>query len=552
MTMKMKKLGLFALAVLVVVLLFTLVGGRGNDGASVPAFSTVKVNNPAAQRKSQLTVTCPAYSGNFNPLYLADETDQAATRLVFDPLVEPSADGTPTPVLAQFEISPDGKIYTFTLEKNASFSDGTPVTAQDIAFTWHVLYDPAYDGHLLTSRPALAGSDAYTAGTASSIYGIEILDNRTIRATLDAPDASALFTLGVAPLSKAYYGTNYTPGHLDTLLLQLSRPMGCGQYALTELTMEQLTFERCKGYYRGAPSYESVLFVVADPDKAASMLLDGTSDLDLTGGSRQIQTNDYDYLVSRVYAGDSLGLLGFSLKTKELTDPAARKAIALCVDRQALIDLALPNQAVPHTAPVSLGSWAGSGVPSAGIAGPAAAAALLEQNGYAKNTSGVYQKNGVPLQVVYTVTKNNPVSEALAAQLSENLPKAGIRLTVRSADYATLLNQIEVGKAELWFMAYGAPFDPDPSPLLATGGAFNFFGYSNSVVDSLLQLALQQQDSTRRADLYSQIWTALDNDPPFVVLYQREARAVCNIRCQDLAFNAVRPVTADFYLLKTK
>ncbi len=549
----MKKIGLLALAVLIVVLLFTLIGGRGEgDGISLPAFSTVKIDNPAASRKGQLVVTCPAYSGNFNPLYLSDPADEAVTRLLFDPLVEPAQDGTPTAVLANHTVSSDGRTYTFTIQDDALFSDGSKVTAQDVAFTWLVLYDPAYDGHLATRRPALAGSNAYTQGTADSISGITIVDEKTISATLDAPDASALFTLGVAPLSKAYYGADYAPGKLDALLLQLSRPMGCGQYSLTTLTMEQLTFARCKDYYRGAPSYETVIFNVTDANTAAAMLLQGESDLDLTGGNGQLNADEYDYLVNRVFARDSMGMLGFSLVTKELVDPVARQAIALCVDRQALIDAALPGQASPLAVPVSLDSWASSETSTTPTCDPAAAAALLEQNGYTKNASGIYQKDGLVFQVVYTTTENNPVSEALAQQLAENLPKAGIKLTVRSADYATLLNQIEVGRAELWFMAYGTGIDPDPSDLLATGAAFNLFTYSNASVDSLLALAKQQQDQTRRADLYAQVWTLLEQDPPFVALYQREGRTVCNIRCQELTFCATRPVTADFYLLQSK
>lgn len=549
----MKKLGLFALAVLVVVLLFTLIGGRGEDGGlSTPAFSTVKIDNPAASRKGDLVVTCPAYSGNFNPLYLTDTIDAAITRLLFDPLVEPSADGTPTPVLAEYTVSADQRTYTFTLQEDALFSDGSSVTAQDVAFTWCVLYDPAYDGHLLSSRPSLAGSAAYTRGEASSISGIQIIDEKTISATLDEPDASAIFTLGVAPLSKAYYGADYEPGKLDSLLLQLSRPMGCGQYSLSELTMQQLTFSKCKDYYLGTPSFDTVTFTVTDQDTAASMLLQGTSDLDLTGGNSQINADDYDYLVKRSFAGDSMGMLGFSLVTKELVDPVARQAIALCVDRQALIDAVLPGEASPLAVPISQESWAFSEETALPACDPEAAAALLEQNGYTKGSSGYYQKDGLVLQVVYTTTQNNPVSEALAQQLSENLPKAGIKLTVRSTDYATLLNQIEVGRAELWFMAYGASPDPDPGDLLASDRAFNLFSYANASVDSLLTLARQQQDQTRRADLYSQVWAELEQDPPFVVLYQREEQAVCNIRCQELNFCANRPVTADFYLLKSK
>ena len=61
--------------------------------------------------------------------------------------------------------------------------------------------------------------------------------------------------------------------------------MGCGQYSLTDLTMQQLTFSRCKDYYLGEPACETVTFTVADGDSAAAMLLQGESDLDLTAGA---------------------------------------------------------------------------------------------------------------------------------------------------------------------------------------------------------------------------------------------------------------------------
>ena len=546
--MKMKTLGLFTAAVMGVVTLFTAIGGRGGED-SVPAFSG-SVNNPAAARKTELVVTCGDYSGNFHPLYCQNETDLAVTRLLFDPLVEEGADGRPEAVLADWSLSGDGRTYTFTLKEGLTFSDGTPVTAEDMAFTWTLLCDGGYDGWLAQHCPPIVGAAAYREGLTASVSGIAVVDERTATVTLEQPDAGALFVLGISPVSKAYYGADYAPGKLDTLLLALARPMGCGQYTLTGLTMEQLALVRNESYHRGTPLYEKVAILATDREAATVMLLRGESDLDLTGAAAVLDAAGQDHLLTRTWAEDSLGLLGFSLGTKELVDPAVRQAIALCVDRQALIHAALPGQAEATKLPFSRDSYAWPAQePAIGGADPAAAAALLEANGYTKGPSGYYQKDGMLLQLVFTETENHPVSAALAAQLSEYLPKAGIKLVVRKLDYATLLNQIHVGRAEMWFMGWGEVQPEGLSALGSAEGEYNFFQYSDTSVESLLTLIDSVSDPARRADLASQVAAALDNNPPFVPLYQKTGRIVCNERCAALTFSAGRPCTADFYLL---
>lgn len=509
----MKKVLMFITAVALCIALFAIVGGVAGDRA-LPAMAntTPGVSNPASSRKKDFVIVCGSYEGNLNPLWPQSETDEAITRLIFDPLVESSADGTPTACLAEYTVSADGLTYTFTIDKNAVFSDGTPVTADDVAFTWDVVRDPDYDG----------GIDL------SDVASVQVKDDRTITATLKAPRASAVFDLGVPPLSRAYYGKGYTKGQLDYVRLQSPKPMGCGQYSLGTYTMDSMTLTRCEDYYAGKPGFETVTFLVSDD--GAALMKSGEADIDLTGAAEETP-----YLENRTVETDSIGLLGFNAADKTLSDPAVRRAIAMCVDRQALIDTAFSGIGEPLDVPVFMGSWAYSGEPTATY-DPAGAAALLTEAGYSK------------LTLTYTVTEGNAASQALGEGLKSALEQAGITLKLERLDYGSLLRKVELGGCQLWFMGFGITETPSPAALVGTDGEYNLFGYSNSMADLLLT-EIESGTAEQRKTVCDRLWQELALDPPFVVLYQGQREIAINIRGAKLVFSPLRPFTADIYQL---
>jgi len=504
---------MFITAVALCIALFAIVGGVAGD-RFLPAMAntTPGVSNPASSRKKDFVIVCEGYEGSLNPLWPQSETDEAITRLIFDPLVEPSTDGTPTACLADYTLTADGMTYTFTIKKDAVFSDGTPVTADDVSFTWDVIRDPDYDGVL----------------DLSDVASVQVKDDRTISATLKAPRASAIFDLGVAPLSRAYYGKGYIKGQLDYVRLQSPRPMGCGQYLLGTYTMESMTLTRCDDYYAGKPGYETVTFLVSDG--GAALMASGEADIDLTGSAEEAP-----YLENRIIDTDSIGLLGFNTADKTLSDPALRKAIAMCVDRQALIDRAFSGLGKPLDAPVFAGSWAYGGE-LATTFDPAGAASLLTEAGYSS------------LTLTYTVTEGNAASLALGEQLKSSLEQVGITLKLERLDYGSLLRKVELGGCQLWFMGFGVNATPNPAALVGADGEYNIFGYSNSMADLLLT-EIESGTTEQRKTVCTRLWQELAENPPFAVLYQGQREVSVNIRGAKLVFSPLRPFTADIYQL---
>ena len=509
----MKKAAAFIMAVALCVALFTLISNvAGNGEMPVFAAGSIGSSNPANSRKNEFVIVCNPYEGRLNPLWPQGEVDSAITRLIFDPLVDTAADGSPVPCLADYEVSADGLTYTFTIKKNAVFSDKTHVTTEDIAFTWNVIRDISYDGIC----------------DLSDIVSVNIVDARTIKVTLKAPRASAVFDLGVPPLSKAYYGQSYTEGQLDYVRLQLSRPLGCGQYSVGTYGMDSMTLARCENYYIGKPKYETVTFKVSGD--GAALMQSGAADVDLTGAAAAAT-----HIENRTFFSDSIGILGFNASDSALADPVVRRAISMCIDRQALIDTGLSGLGLPLDIPVTLASWI-TGGDLVNPFDPAGAHNLLTDAGHGN------------LTLTYVETMGNPASAALGELLKESFDLAGITLKIEKLDYGSLLKRVELGRCQLWFMGWGTSLNPSPKDLIATDGAYNLFGYSNNIADKLLA-EMELGTAAERKNVGDRLWQELAINPPFAVLYQGQRQIAVNVRAAALVFSPLRQFTADIYSL---
>ncbi len=504
----MKKVVIFVTSVALCVALFAIINGIA--GGVAPAVDEVAaVANPATERRDGFVIVAEQYEGIFSPIWSKGETDALITRLVFEPLVEEGADGSVIARLADYTVSPDGLTYTFTIKDDAAFSNGQPVTTDDIAFTWDVITDPSYDGNI----------------NLSDLMAYNIVDEQTITATMESDRGSALYDLGISPLSRAYYGLDYTTGQLDYVRLQSSRPMGCGLYMVGDYTMDSITLSANEEYHGEEPFYESVTFTVGAD--AATLMTTGAADIDLTGAD---MVGD---IIERVQIPtDSMGILGFNMEREPLNNPVVRQAISMCVDREALIEAGLDGMGSALYVPTAADGFAGEGGVS--TYNPEAARAMLAEAGLEG------------LELDYTITEGNPVSKALGEMLSTSLAEAGITLNVDSMDYASLLRHVELGRSDMWFMAWGLRADADISPLVFTDGHYNYFNYSDSVVDSLLP-AVQGGSLTERTTAASRLWQELEADIPFIVLYQGAREINVNIRVPDIEFSTHTLFVAELF-----
>src|SRR5919202_1152792 len=180
-----------------------------------------------------------------NPVLANDDASNAVDALVFSGLTKADEHGLPVPDAAQsWDISPDGKTYTFVLRTNARWHDGVPVTADDAVYTLTLLQDPTYPGPL---------------GALWKDVSVAKVDDRTVKLTLQK-DSYAPFientSLGLLP---AHILGSVGPRDLPTHRFNV-QPVGAGPYRVKEVRADQITLEVSPGYYGPKPYLHRILF----------------------------------------------------------------------------------------------------------------------------------------------------------------------------------------------------------------------------------------------------------------------------------------------------
>lgn len=194
-----------------------------------PATDASQIPASAKLRKDTVVAGISEPQGIFNPYFFVNGWDENVTNVIFSRLIDWDSQGKLVPGLAEsWTVSADNKVYTIKLRPNLTFSDGSPLTAEDVAFTLTVLLDPKYDGDTDITLANIAGGAEYKAGKADSVSGLKVIDPLTLQVTTTQPGATTLAKIGGPVLSKAWYGKGYQRGNLDYLRSLHGKPLGNG------------------------------------------------------------------------------------------------------------------------------------------------------------------------------------------------------------------------------------------------------------------------------------------------------------------------------------
>jgi len=265
-----------------------------------PATDASQIPASALLRKDTVVAGIQEPQGIFNPYFFVNGWDENVTNVIFARLIDWDSHGESVPGLAEsWTISPDGKTYTIKLRPGLKFSDGSPLTAEDVAFTLTVLYDPKYDGDTDISLAHIVGGDDYKAGKADSVSGLKVIDPQTLQVTTSEEGATTLQKIGGPVLSKAYYGKDYRRGNLDTLRTLHGKPLGNGPYIYEKyIPGQEIRFHANPNYYKGVPPTPRFIYRVTNPSTNFQLFQTGET--------------DYDAFTSRPDDIEQLKLLGFA------------------------------------------------------------------------------------------------------------------------------------------------------------------------------------------------------------------------------------------------
>ncbi len=441
-----------------------------------------------------------------DPARATDTTSATVIEQLFSGLVDLDDEtGEVTPELAtSWEVSPGGTVYTFTLRSDATWTDGSPVTAQNVRYGILRTLDPATGSYAASPLFVIKNAKAYHTGdiTDAGQVGVTALDDTHLRVTLEYPASYALSILAL-PVARPMpqgaieaWGDAWTdPEHIVTN----------GAYRLREWIPDDhiLLDKNPTFYHAGNVQIDRVNMWMVDAPAAWQMYLDG--ELDTAGvPADQLDTVRNDPILSQelhVAPIPCTYYYGFSVSQKPFDDPLVRRAFSAATDRQRLIDDVtggVQRPALAFTPPGIFGHVDGHaenvGIPY----DPTQAQQWLADAGY---------PGGAGLPEIELWFNESAGHQAIAEYLRDNwYTTLGVSVTLQSLPWSDYLDQLGDGQFQIWRLGWCADYNDAYNFLYDGVAARNAIhgGWTNATYDQLLSQAVEEQDPDLRKALYKQ------------------------------------------------
>jgi peptide/nickel transport system substrate-binding protein len=462
----------------------------------------------AARGDAPIVFGATAEPNTLHPLLAPDLTSRQAIDLVLDGLVAADESTTLVPRLAtNWTVSPDGRLWTFTLREGVKWHDGAPFSSADVVFTYDRLLDTA-------SGATLPRSDY------SMIDAIDAPDASTVRFRLKAPYAPLLSRLAVG----------IVPRHLVAGSGQLTpefgrRPVGTGAYRLSEwAAAQQLSFEAKSAYYLGSPAIERIAWRVV-PDSAALTL-------QLLGGEIHVASVPDPLDRERIRSEARLSLaeaaggavqISLQIRNPLFADQRVRRALALALDPAAMISGLMKGEATPAVSDIPPSSWAYDPDLRPLASDPSESRGLLAEAGWRPGADGILARNGRPFEFSLSTYAGERMPESVMLIAQQQWQAIGLKVSTFTQERNSFVAaRILKGDFDAAVLQSSVQIDPDLTRRFhsrSIGQGQNFLSYSSQAVDDLLDRAAATADREIRRSAYREVQRILLADLPQIPLF---------------------------------
>jgi oligopeptide transport system substrate-binding protein len=448
---------------------------------------------------------------------------------VFGGLVALDPDLNVVPNLATWQVSEDGLTYTFTIDDGATFHDGSSVDAADVVFSWERAADPDIASHTVrTYMGDIVGVGEKLAGTAESISGLEIIDDRTLSVTIDSPKSYFISKL-THTVASVVERENVTAGGGSWWL----EPVGTGPFKVAEWIPDvAMHMQRHDGYHGTLAQVPNVIFRF-HAGVPLLMLEDDEIDAETISIAefRVLQAEEsplLDQVTTRPLL--SVHAVGFNASMAPFDDVNVRRAFQLALDRQVIVEETLDGVGVLAQGflPPDLPGY------DADIAEiqftPAAAQAALASSTYGS-------ADALP-EITFTAPRIGPALVQMIQMWQENLGvSVGVNIVPAGSYYYELESRVQGLFEYGWIADY-----PDPhnflDVLFHSEADNNVSGFGSAEVDDLLTRARVETDPDERTRLYRSAERIIVANAAGIPLWFDQARVLAKDYVEGFAIDA--------------
>ena len=509
-------------ALLVAALLSACTGGQEQRGDRAPTSQT---------GSNGIIVAAIGEAVSFHPYKTTDTASSTYQSLVY-------AGGLTTrdpddvehiiPEMAEsWEVSPDGRTYTFKLRPDLVWSDGVPLTAYDFKWTYEQASKPE------NGYPYISNMEP--------IESYEAVDDRTLVVTLKEALAVGLEQADAAvqmPLPKHIW-EKYDWNDPSQNPEILHPTVGSGPFLLQSWTRdERAVFVANPRYFKGRPKLDSYTIRIAGtPQVAYQWLRAGEVDVSSFPPENYAEAKQLPNVTVYEWwpATGNWSYIGFNLTTPALQDVRVRRALAHAINRDAIIERVMFNLARPIDSAYGPSCWCyNPDVPKREY-NPDRARQLLEEAGWQLGPDGIRVKDGQRLQLRLIYGPNTSrVRTAIAQVTQEAFKQVGIGVEIIQLEWgAYLARQRDPSAWDLAVAGWRATIEPhwmyqiwseENIPELNAGS------YRNPQVEALFKQAAREFDQATRKQLYGEIQRILAEDQPYIFLFQDKSYTGVNNR----------------------
>jgi len=410
----------------------------------------------------------------------------------------------------------DGTVtYTFHLRDNVVFHNTNRlVTASDFKYSLERALDPSTASPVAEAYLGdIVGARDMARGRAEEVRGIEVVDDFTLKITIDAPKPYFL--------AKLTYPTAFI---VDRKQVESDprnwtrKPNGTGPFKMGEWSLgERIVLEANDRYHLGPPSLETVTYLLAG---GSVLTMYETGDIDVAG----VGINDIDRVAdptsdlnAEYLTGDDLSIsyIGFNTQVEPFDDPKVRQAFAHAIDREKIAQVVLKDM-LPVAQGIMMPGLPGYNPESEALAfDPELARRLLAESKY----GGPDRLPTVTLTEVGGGAVVGFDTQAMVEMWKENL---GVEVELEQTEAATFFEDLDAGRLHMFLAAWIMDY-PDPEGIVDikfhSKSRLNDPRYGNPELDALLEEARTEQDVNRRMSLYQQAEKIIVEEAVWVPLY---------------------------------
>ncbi|MDN7241483.1 oligopeptide ABC transporter substrate-binding protein [Planococcus sp. N028] len=555
---------------------------------SIEDFNNVKTNKGEAIDGGTITfglVSDTVFEGTLNWNFYSGDPDAQILQwfdeglLTWDENYVYTNDGAAT-----YEVSEDGRTFTFKIGDNVNWHDGKPVTAEDWQFAHEVIGNPEYDGPRYNSDfTNIEGMEEYNSGKADTISGIKVIDDKTLSITYIESTPSLLTgSIWSYPLAKHIFG-DMKVADISSSPEVREKPIGFGPFKVESIVPgESVTLVKNADYWRGEPKLDGVTVKVISSSTVVQELETGGVDLisdfpvDQFPDNAEMSNVEYLGAIDRAYT-----YIGFKLGTwdaeknrvapnpdAKMGDVALRQAMWHAVDNKTVGERFYNGLRWNATTLIPPSHPEFHDENNKGRAfDPEAAKKLLDDAGYKDTDGDNFREDpeGKPLEINFISMTGGDIAEPLARYYVQSWENIGLKVKLEMLEFNSFYDRVGNGgkddpKVDVYQAAWGVGIDVDPSGLYGADALYNFARWENEENERLLKEGRSEKafDLAYRQEIYNE-WQQLmvDEVPVFPTLYRATLSPVNNrvlnfaigdgtgVYLNELAVSQEKPVVAE-------